>query len=97
LVVASSLGGKFWSSLEQNTATRTNGGEDRTVGSRWCEGYALLGPLGRALGRVQRIFCKRAGEAQYVRIRAGLFGKRLVLIPVVDVAVDHGRRAITLR
>jgi hypothetical protein len=77
--------------------TRAEDGGDRSVGLRWCEGYTLLDPLGQPLGRVERIFCNRAGEPQYVRVRAGLFGKRLVLIPVMDVAIDHGHRAITLR
>ena len=83
--------------MDQRMTTRVEGGEDRSVGSRWCEGYALLDPLGQTLGRVERIFCNCAGEPQYVRIRAGFLGKRLVLIPVMDVAVDHGHRAITLR
>ncbi|HEV2743575.1 MAG TPA: hypothetical protein VGV91_10490 [Rubrobacter sp.] len=67
------------------------------MGSRWCEGYTLLDPLGQALGRVERMFGNRAGEPQYVGIRAGLFGKRLVLIPVMDVAIDSGHMTITLR
>ena len=83
--------------MGQGTAIRAEGGEHRSVGSRWCEGYTLLDPLGQTLGRVERIFCNRAGEPQYVRILANLFGKRLVLIPVTDVATDHGHRAITLR
>ena len=83
--------------MGQGTAIRAEGGEDRSVGSRWCEGYTLLDPLGQTLGRVERIFCNRAGEPQYVRVRAGLFGKRLVLMPVMDVAVDHGHRTTTLR
>jgi hypothetical protein len=83
--------------LEQNIKTRAEDGGDRYVGSRWCEGYTLLDPLGQTLGRVERIFCNRAGEPQYVRVRAGLFGKRLVLILFMDVAIDHGHRAITLR
>ena len=77
--------------------TQAEDGGDRSVGSRWCDGYTLLDPLGQALGRVERIFCNRAGEPQYVRILAGLFGKRLVLILFMDVAIDHGHRAITLR
>ena len=56
-----------------------------------------LDPLGQTLGRVERIFCNRTGEPQYVRVRAGLFGKTLVLITVMDGAIDHGHRAITLR
>ncbi len=83
--------------MGQDTATRAEGGEDRSVGSRWCEGYTLLDPLGQPLGRVERNFCNRGGDPQYVRIRAGLFGKKLVLIPVLDVAIDHGHQAITLR
>lgn len=83
--------------MEDNLTTRVEGGEDRSVGSRWCEGYTLLDPLGQALGRVERIFCNRAGKPQYVRTRAGLFGKRLVLIPVMDVAIDHGLKNLTLR
>ena len=83
--------------MGQGTAIRAEGGEDRSVGSRWCEGYTLLDPLGQTLGRVERIFCNRAGEPQYVRVRAGLFGKRLVLILDMDVAIDHGSRALTFR
>lgn len=83
--------------MKQEMTTRVKGGEDRSVGSRWCEGYALLDPLGQTLGRVERIFCNHAGEPQYVRIRAGFLGKRLILIPVMDVAVEHGLRAVTLR
>ena len=83
--------------MEQNIKTRAEDGGDRYVGSRWCEGYTLLDPLGQTLGRVERIFCNRTGEPQYVRVRAGLFGKTLVLITVMDGAIDHGHRAITLR
>ena len=83
--------------MGQDTAIRAEGGEDRSVGSRWCEGYTLLDPLGQTLGRVERIFCNRDGEPQYVRVQAGLFAERLVLIPVMDVAIDYGSRALTLR
>ena len=83
--------------MGQDTAIRAEGGEDRSVGSGRCEAYTLLDPLGQTLGRVERIFCNRDGEPQYVRVRAGLFGKRQVLIPVMDVAIDHGTQALTLR
>jgi hypothetical protein len=81
----------------QDTVTRAEDGGDRSVGSKSCEGYTSLDPLGQPLGRIERIFRNRGGEPQYVRIRAGLFGNRLVLIPVLDVAVGHGLRTITLR
>lgn len=67
------------------------------MGSRSCAGYALLDPLGQPLGRVERVFCDRDGGPRYVRVKAGLFGNRLVLIPVVDVTLDHEGRTVTLR
>ena len=60
-------------------------------------GYALLDPLGQKLGRVERVFGNRYGEPQYVRVRTGFFGRRLALIPVMDVAVNHEGRELTLR
>lgn len=72
-------------------------GRDRSVGSGYCEGYGLLDPLGQEIGRVDKVFGNGDGEPQYVRVRMGLFGQRLVLIPVLDVAVDHERRSLTLR
>jgi hypothetical protein len=49
------------------------------------------------LGRVERIFRDGGGAPRYVRVRAGLFGNRLVLIPARDLVVDHERRNVTLR
>ena len=83
--------------MEQNIKTRAEDGGDRYVGSRWCEGYTMLDPPQPNARPRRADFCNRAGEPQYVRVRAGLFGKRLVLIPVMDVAIDHGSRALTLR
>ena len=59
--------------------------------------YVVRDPEGRKIGRVVQIFTNSRGEPQYVRIRAGILGNRLVLIPVLDVAVDHEDRTITLR
>ena len=83
--------------MRQEAAARAEPDEERSVGSRWCEGYTLLDPLGQRLGRVERVFCNRGGEPQYVRIRTGLLGQKLALIPVMGLAVDSGRRDLTLR
>ena len=83
--------------MEQNVTTRAEDGGDRSVRPRWCEGCTLLDPLGQTLERVERVFCNRAGEPQDVRVWASLFARRLMLIPVMDVAVDDGHRTITLR
>ena len=80
----------------RRTAGRVAMGEE-SVGTRWCEGYGLLDPLEQRLGRVERVFCNRAGDPQYVRVRTGVLGRRLVLIPVLDVVMDAERRQVTLR
>lgn len=71
--------------------------EEDAVGGTECGGYTLLDPLGQKLGRVERVFCNWDGEPQYVRIQTGIFGQRLALIPVMDIAVDHENRDLTLR
>lgn len=77
--------------------TKRSGNEDSSVGSKWCQGYALLDPLGQPLGRVERIFRDGGGGPRYVRVRAGLFGNKWVLIPVRELALDHEKRTVTLR
>ncbi|QIN83934.1 hypothetical protein GBA63_15740 [Rubrobacter tropicus] len=72
-------------------------GGDRSVGLEYCKDYGLLDPLGQEVGRVDRVFGNGNGDPQYVRVRVGIFGQRLVLIPVLEVAVDHERRSLTLR
>ena len=67
------------------------------MGSKRCEGYGPLEPLGQRLGRVEKVFCNGAGDPQYVGIRTGLFGQWPFLSPVVDVVVDHERKCPTPR
>jgi hypothetical protein len=63
-----------------------------------CVGYTLCDPLKREIGEVEQLFANGYGEACYVmvRIRAGFFGRRSVLIPVAGVVVNAERRTITL-
>ena len=63
----------------------------------WCEGYEILDPLGRRIGRAEKLFVNGDGYPEYVRVRLGFFGSRSVLIPVQDVGVDDERRALILR
>ena len=70
---------------------------EESVGTRWCEGYRLLDPMACRIGRVERVFGNRAGDPRYIRVRTGFLGRRLVLIPVVGVRVDHERKTVTLR
>ncbi len=59
--------------------------------------YVVCDPEGRKIGRVKEIFTDGRDELQYVRVRAGLFGSRSVLIPVCFVTVDEERRILTLQ
>ncbi len=60
-------------------------------------GYEVLDPIGRKIGRVEKIFLNGNGGAEYVRIRIGLLFQKLVLIPVQEVALDRTARSLTLK
>ena len=79
--------------------TTAAGGEcgHRSSGSEDCAGYEVCDPLGRKIGKAEKLFVNGDGGAEYVRVRLGLFG-RSVLIPVVEgVAADAERRTLGLR
>ncbi len=56
----------------------------------------MYDPLGQRIGTAEKIFANRAGEPQYIRVKMGVFGWKSILIPVESVAMDPGRKAITL-
>ena len=58
--------------------------------------YMVCDPEGRKIGRVKELFANEHGEPQYIRVRAGFFGMRSVLIPVCFVVLDEQQRALTL-
>lgn len=60
--------------------------------------YALHDPLGREVGKIEKIFVNDDGGPEYVEVEIGSFWwKKTVLIPVEFVSVDGGRQAIILR
>ncbi len=61
-----------------------------------CAGYGVYDPLGQRIGRANKIFVNGNGEPEYIRVKMGVFGWKVVLLPVESVAIDEGRRAITL-
>lgn len=83
--------------MEKEQATGTKHVNERSVGLGYCKDYGLLDPLGQEVGRIDRVFCSGGGELQYVRVKVGIFGQRSVLIPILDAAVDHEHRSLTLR
>lgn len=60
-------------------------------------GYGVHDPLGRKVGRVQKLFVNDEGEPEYVRVRLGLLGLRQVLIPVESALADEERKRLTLQ
>lgn len=60
-------------------------------------GYEVLDPVGHKIGNAEKLFFNGSGGLEYVRVRIGLLFKRLVLIPVQDVALDSAARSLTLK
>ena len=61
-------------------------------------GYALHDPLGRKIGKVEKIFVHGRGEPEYVAVKiASLWRKKSLLIPVQSASLDDGRRALVLQ
>lgn len=60
-------------------------------------GYEVLDPLGHKIGSAEKLFFNGSGGPEYVRVRIGSLFKRLVLIPVQDVAFDRVARSLTLK
>lgn len=83
--------------MERDTIAEVADGEERSVASGRCEGYALLDPLGQKIGRIETVFCNLDGDPQYVRTKIGALAARPVLIPVLDVMMDRDRKTLTLR
>ena len=60
-------------------------------------GYALCDPQGREVGRVNRLFLNDYDEPEYIEVRMGLFGRKVVLIPVTGVALNDGKKTLVLQ
>ena len=61
-----------------------------------CAGYQVRDPLGRKIGRLKRLFLNESGGPEYAEISVGLFGLKMVLIPLQTVTVDAERRFLEL-
>lgn len=60
-------------------------------------GYEVRDPTGHTIGRAEKLFFNENGGTEYVWVWIGLFFKKLVLIPVRDVALDMSARSLTLK
>ena len=60
-------------------------------------GYAVRDPLGRKVGRVEKLFLNPDGNPEYVMTKTGLLGLKSVLLPVQFAEVDKERRVLRLQ
>jgi hypothetical protein len=60
-------------------------------------GYEVRDPTGHRIGRAEKLFFNENGGVEYIRLGVGLLSKKLVLIPVRDVALDRAARSLTLK
>jgi hypothetical protein len=81
------------------TATRATRGAwpvERFDEPKQCAGYWVCDPRGRKIGRLKRLFLNGSGGPEYAEVKVGLFGMKMILIPVQSVSVDAERRFLVL-
>ena len=54
-------------------------------------GYVVYDPLGQKIGEAEEVFVNPDEEPEYVKVRIGLLGRRIVLIPVQFAEMDDER------
>jgi hypothetical protein len=86
---------------QTQTATRVAVRDARTV-ERFetpsqCAGYRVRDPLGRKIGKLNRLFLNENGGAEYAEIGVAPFGLKTVLIPLQNVNADAERRSLVLQ
>ena len=60
-------------------------------------GHALCDPQGREIGRVKKLYLNGYDEPEYVEVKMGVFGRKVVLIPVIGVAVNEEKKSLVLQ
>lgn len=60
-------------------------------------GYRLCDPQGREIGQVKRLFVNDYDEPEYIEVKMGLFGRKVVMIPVTGVALNQEKKTLILQ
>jgi hypothetical protein len=60
-------------------------------------GYRLCDPQGREIGQVKRLFVNDYDQPEYVEVKMGLFGRKVVLIPVTGIALNEQKKTLVLQ
>lgn len=59
-------------------------------------GYGVLDPTSKKIGGVGKVFANWSGEPEYIQVKMGLFGSKIILLPVGGIAVDDALWKLTL-
>lgn len=70
---------------------------DRFDSPEACLGYGLCDPRGHEIGRVKKLYLNDYDEPEYIEVKMGLFGRKVVLIPVTGVALNEGKKILVLQ
>ena len=76
---------------------QTSVGGARAAATNNGAGYSVYDPVGQKLGIAERVFVNPDGEPAYIRVRIGLFGMRVVLIPVQFVETNEKAKTLVLK
>ena len=60
-------------------------------------GYGLCDPQGREVGRVKKLYLNDYDEPEYIEVKMGLLGRKVVLIPVTGVALNKSKKTLVLQ
>ena len=70
---------------------------DRFASPEKYVGYWLCDPQGREIGRVKKLYLNGYDEPEYVEVKMGLFGRKVVLIPVIGVALNEAKKSLVVQ
>ena len=76
---------------------QTNVGRARAAATNNGAGYSVYDPVGQKIGIAESVFANSDGEPEYIRVRIGLFGTKMVLIPVQFVETDEVRKTLVIK
>lgn len=60
-------------------------------------GYRLCDPQGQDIGPVKRLFVNDYDEPEYIEVKMGFLGRKVVLIPITGVALNEQKKTLVLQ
>ena len=60
-------------------------------------GYGLCDPRGREIGRIKKLYLNDHDEPEYIEVKMGLLGRKVVLIPTTGVTRNKEKKTLVLQ